>query len=255
MRKYFYTLMILLLLFTILGCATVVKKIESEKKFIAKENAVFKSKKALSKLTFKVNNKGKSLVELTSPFISWSKIKGTISGDTTSDFKFLIESISYLANWPNGWTAGESEASGRIAFRKTDAGWEATVTEPFETWEVIRGEVRYFDDYYRKEKGLKKVKNRLTRINAVNHFFKENNSNEFFGHIWFKTTYSEPFKKTLRLFLFDKDTKYPDYLIKLKESGTIRRDYEEAVGLFFMDYNMEYYFNNVLDKSYFKERD
>ena len=142
---------------------------------------------------------------------------------------------------------------GKIISQKNENAWTVKITEPFETWEVIKGEVRYFDDCYRDEKGLKKVKNRMTRIKAINLFLKENNFGEFFGHIWFKTTYGEPFRKKLKKFLFNKNTEYPDYLIKLKESGTIRRDFEEAIGLFFMDYNMEYYFNNILEDAIFIE--
>ncbi|MCK4798704.1 MAG: hypothetical protein KAT05_15105 [Spirochaetes bacterium] len=254
MRKMFNLLTGLLFLFTIFSCATVVKKIESEKKFITKENAVFESKKSVSKLTIKENKKGKIWAELSSPFISWSKIIGEIKEDATGDLQFYIESIKYLANWPNGWTSGESEASGKIIFQRTETGWQAKIAEPFETWEVIKGEVRYFDDYYRDDAGLKKVKNRLTRIKAVNLFLKENNFSKFYGHVWFKTTYGEPFRKSLRKFLFDKNIEYPEYLIKLKESGTIRRDFEESVGLFFMDYNMEYYFNNILEESSFMEK-
>ena len=39
------------------------------------------------------------------------------------------------------------------------------------------------------------------------------------------------------------------HLEKIKESGTLKRDFEEAIGLFFMNYNFDYYLNNILNNS------
>lgn len=255
MKKAILLVVIFLMVSLMFGCITVANKIETDENYIINERSTFDSKKAISTFVIKNNNKGKIWGELTSPFIHWSKIIGDVTEDKEGNINFDIISIQYLTNWPNGWTSGETEATGSISFDVSADGWQAKINEPFETWEVINGEIRYFDDYYRDEEGLKKVKNRIVRINAVNHFIKESELPEFFGHIWFKTPYGEPFKRTIRKFLFNRNTQYPDYLIKLKKSGTIRRDFEEAFGLFFMDYNIEYYFNNILDKSYFKERD
>ena len=251
MKRLLHLSAILIFLSMLMNCATVRKQINSKNLFIKKENAKFKSKKSLSKFVIKENKKGQNWAELTSPFIHWSKIKGTVTEEPSGDIAFLIESMRFITNWPNGWTRGEIEATGSILFKTTNDGWTAKVTEEFETWEIIKGEVRYFDDYYIEQEGLKKVKARIARIKAINDFIKQNEFPEFFGHIWFKTTYGDPFNKTIKNFLFNKKTEYPEHLVKLKESGTVKRDLEEAVGLMFMDYNLQYYFNNILNNSNF----
>lgn len=252
-----YTNQILLIIIGILllisNCKTTIKKIESKDKFINKEDSSLISKKALATFVIK-KDKDKTIAVLTSPFIFWSKVIGSLEQDQNNNYNFYIEKIEYITNWPNGWTEGTNEASGKIILQKQNDIWRAKVEEPFRMQDVIKGEIRYFDDFYIETKGLEKVKNRMDRIKEINLFLKQNNLPEFFGNVWFKTSYGEPFKKVIKKILFDKKTVYPENLMKLKESGTIKRDVEEATGLFFMDYNIDYFFNKILNDSIFIEK-
>lgn len=251
--KYFTVLTFLVIILLLNGCKTVEKKIESENKFVFKEDAVFESKKAQSKLIIKKDKKdNKFYGYLTSPFIHWAKIKGPIE-EVEEGYKLNIESFKILTNWPNGWTFGEYEASGIVVFKKGENDYNVEIVEPFELWDLMTGEIRYFDDYYRFEEGLMKVKNRMTRIRLVNKYLKENGFPEFYGHLYFQSSYGEPFKKSVRLFIFDNQRELPEEINRLVKSGTMKRDFEEACGLLFMDYNMEYYLSNILKNSVFIE--
>lgn len=249
-----FQIIIFIIILFLNGCQTITKKIISKEKFINKENSIFKSKKAKTKLIIKKDSKNNKLYGyLTSPFIHWANIIGEIEKNKNG-FKFLISEFRILTNWPNGYTYGEYEASGIIDIEKKQSGYYAIkILEPFELWDLQKGEIKYFDDYYRFEEGLNKVKNRMDRIRTINKFIKENNFFEYYGRIYFKSSYSDSYKKTMRLFLFNKQTSFPKHLIKIKETGTLKRDFEEAIGLFFMDYNLDYYLNKILDNAEFIE--
>jgi hypothetical protein len=240
----------------ILSCRTTAVKIESIEKF---RFSSFISDKSVTALTLYKDEKGKLSGMITSPFIKGARIEGNIIEGTDDKIILNISRIHLIANWPEGFTKGTAKAIGRITFsllKKNENGkkyYKACVTESFEILEFTDGEIRYFDDFFVHEDGLKKVADRMIRISELLKFIKEKgNFKEFYGAIYFSTSYGQGFKKELRKFLFDKKTVYPDYLVKLKESGTIKRDYEEASGLFFIDFNIDYYFNKILNNSEFE---
>jgi hypothetical protein len=232
------------------GCATSVIKIGSTEKYIKKLGK--DPKDPAIEFKVKENREGSLTGILTSPFIHWGEFKGETVIHDNQDIEFYIERFEYLDKWPNGWTQGIHEASGIILFQKQDDRWEAKVMEEVEIWDIIKGEIRYFNDYYRDNKGLGKVKNRMERIRALNDFIKENGFPEYFGSLKKVTPSGPGFQRTVKNFLFNKNTVYPETLQKVKESGTVMRDFEEASGLMYMEYNMEYFLNKVLPGSVFR---
>ncbi len=251
MRKNTIIIAVSIILLTLsAGCMTTVTKINSRDKL---KREGLKSEKAFTTLTIRKNDAGKLKGIITSPFIHWSKIEGDITESENGDIKLSIDKFYFITNWPNGWTEGEAAATGEVDFIKTSGGYKASVTAGFEILDYTSGGIRYFDDYYLGDEGLKKVRERMERIRALNKFIKSTGKlPDFFGDLNFKTSYSEPFKKALKRILLAKDAVYPDYLVKLKTSGTVMRDYEEAAGLFFMDYNMDHYIKNILNNHYFQ---
>ncbi len=287
-KNYFYK--ILLLFFIFISCSTLKEKYKSERTY-----KIFKSsKKAESIFKIKIDKNGKLFGVFASSLISPAKIIGDIVEDDNQNITFYITSVRYLSNWPNGWTEGESKASGVIIFSKDENIWKAFLKEEFEILEVISGSIRYREDYYREESGFEKVKNRMNRIIAVIEFLKNQEYvklPDFFGHAGLNSTYGESFKKTSQPFLFpetigfDKlktknqllvdynipidqkgdliivdgliwrksytDKFFPDILKEGRNSGALWRDYEEAIHLFFMLYNFDYYFENVINDASF----
>lgn len=291
MKNIFLKIIVFFLFFSIsIGCTTLKAKYDSEITY-----KIFRdSKKPESVIKIKIDKKGDKIGELSSQLISPAVIIGEIIEDQTGDITFIINSMKYLSNWANGWTQGESEASGIIIFNKIDSEYKIIIKEDFEIWEVKKGEIRYNDNYYRKESGLKKVSNRMKRISGAIEFLKNQDLvefPEFFGHVRFNSTYGISLKKTIQPFLFpetigfDKlkrenqlpvnyqipikqkddlaigagfvwrksytDAFFPDYLRELRNTGALWRDFEESIHLFYMLYNIDYYFKSVLQNASF----
>lgn len=202
---------------------------------------------------------------------------GQIDGDIDRDFYFTIESIDFFSDWSNGWTEGRIEAFGKIFFQREGASYKVNVVEPISLWEIKKGAIRYYNDYYIDIDGLTKVDNRVKRIMEVTPIIKDKLSQDYFIGLDYKRKGSESFRYSIRtllfpetLFLADNEefkrtarggvktpafgyfwnhdyTKFifPDELEGLRNSGTIWRDFEEAPGLFLFFYNFEYYFYSL----------
>ena len=287
---YLKFFILLLILSVISGCLTLESKYESENVY-----KIFKdSKKPESILKIKIDKEGKKTGELYSKIISPAVITGDVIEDQTGDINFMVNSIKYLSNWVNGWTQGENIASGNFIFYKENNELRVEIKEEFEIWDIIKGEIRYKEEYFRNEDGLKMVKTRMMRVNTVINFLKKQEFVEFpvfFGHATLNTAYGKSFKKITQPFLFpetidiDKlkrkkqfpvdydipiskkgdlefsegffwrksytEKFFPENLWRSRNSASIWRDYEEAIHLFYMCYNMDYYFNNVLKDASF----
>lgn len=291
MERIFFKIFIFLIIILIIPCCLTLKsKYKSEMVY-----KIFNtSKKPESVFKIKIDEEGNKIGELTSQLISPAVIIGDVIEDQSGDINFMINSIKFISNWANGWTQGESIASGNFIFYKENNELKVEIKEEFEIWDVIKGEIRYDIEYYRGEDGLEKVKNRMTRISAVIAFLKRQefiHLPEFFGHATKKSVYGDSFKKITQPFLFpetidiDKlkrkkqfpveydipvglkgdivfkegffwrksytEKFFPEKLWQSRNSASIWRDYEEAIHLFYMLYNMDYYFNNVIKDASF----
>ncbi len=109
--------------------------------------------------------------------------------------------------------------------------------------------IEYIKEFI-KEEGLKKVKDRMDRIEAIVNYLKSVEDvklPDIFGNVWFSTRYSVEFKPLVKKILFDKERKFPDELEKLRETETLLRDWEESCELIYMKYNFNYFFENILN--------
>ena len=274
----------------LLSCATTASRYKSDSVY-----KIFKNTgKAVLDFRIKRDAKGNEWGELRSPFIDAAVIKGNVVEDATGDIHFKFQSLKYLVNWPNGWTEGESELTGELLFVKEENAFRLKIIENYEIWELLKGEIRYMDEYFRDDReGRKHVKDRVERVNLVVDFLKQKEFPEFFWHSKRNTINGESFKKQTQPFLFpetldiddlieknklsgytiDKNltddiifnngifwrksyTKkaFPENLWDLRDTGSLWRDYEEALDLFFVFYNMDYFFNSVLDGMVLKQQ-
>ncbi|MBP7553283.1 MAG: hypothetical protein KA885_07635 [Spirochaetes bacterium] len=232
------------------SCATIVTKYDSSEKFQISAWEDKKSDRPVAQFLIKKDLKNNIFGEFTSTFILPAILTGAFVEDESGDVTFYISKIDFTTSWPNGWTFGEYEASGIIKFNKAEKGYISEVLEPVEFWELKNGEIRYFDDYYIKEEGLKKVKDRMDRIEAIVNYLKSVEDvklPDIFGNVWFSTRYSVEFKPLVKKILFDKERKFPDELEKLRETETLLRDWEESCELIYMKYNFDYFFENILN--------
>ncbi|OHD27891.1 MAG: hypothetical protein A2Y34_14610 [Spirochaetes bacterium GWC1_27_15] len=248
---------ILIIVFIILflsSCLTINNKFVSKEKY--QINA--KSKAYINAASFTIFNdeKGKIIAEFKSEFVPSTIFRGDCEF-INDNIAFTINNINFLSSWANGWTLGENLATGKIIFEKQGNIYKAKIIEKPEILELKKGEIRYFDDYYRFEKGFTKTKDKIDRITEIVKFIKSQKEKlklpEYFGSFWLKTTYSESFDTMLKKYLLDKNTDYPVNLKPLLESKTIERDLEETEEVFVMFYNFDYFFDNLLKNLQFEK--
>lgn len=274
------------MIFLMVSCAGNSRIYRSEEiySFVGKK----KGREPVTQIIVKKSGSDNLEAEITSPLIPAYVIRGETIFDGGKNVTIMLESVTILSGWPNGWTHGEQEASGIIELTRSDNIWHCTVKEKPEFWEITGGEIRYYDDYFRKDNGLQKVKSRLERISAVcSHMHEERLFPPVLGSTGKDTNYGRGMDKIIKPYLFpelsgaksmlpqykDKEgdgrehyiygadirwrkdyteIMFPDFLRAIRNSGTMWRDYEEAPELFMSIYNMDYYFRNILENSEFK---
>jgi hypothetical protein len=203
-----------------------------------------------TEITIKKDIKGKKWAEITSPLLYAGIVSADVSSDENSNISLYINSFRYIATWNNGWTSGENEASGEITLTKNENNLAVNIKEPFELWDVTKGGVRYYDDYYVYENGERKVKERTERIKACVNLLKEQKYSpmpEYFRNLFLKLNGEESFRKKTQILLFPetllinkqyKEKKLPEVYtmpesikgdIYLAEGFPWRKSYSKAV--------------------------
>lgn len=114
-----------------------------------------------------------------------------------------ITQLSFFDNWPNGWTSGSYEASGKITLIQKNDFWFCSIDDELEIWDIVSGQIRYYDTYYRGDQGLRKVRNRVDRLKEVSRYLvEEQKFPGLFGHFKKETTRSPGFTSAVTPFLF-----------------------------------------------------
>ncbi len=240
-----------------LSCSTLVTKYYSKEKLTIKGFEEKDSKLPLSNFFIKKDAKGKIFGEFISEYTLPVVFLGEISSDVSGDVIFYIYKIKYTTSWPNGFTEGENDASGAIKFHKEGNVYKAAVVENVEFWDLKKGIVRFFDDYYINEEGLEKVKNRMERLKSIVKYLisvKNEGLPEYFENAYFDTINVKSFWSAVKPKLFDKKRELPKELEELRKTETLLRDWEESYELMFALYNFDYFFKNILPDLDFVEK-
>jgi hypothetical protein len=143
--------------------------------------------------------------------------------------------------------------------------YELRLEDPPKLWSVVDGEIRYYDAYYRGDDGVAKVRARVDRLQAFAAFLREqSDAPAFYPELRRGTPERPSFREETRPLLFPEltgeelpegpveigadipwsttytDETFPERLRPLRDSGTMFRDYEEALELFYSFYNLAY---------------
>lgn len=184
--------------------------------------------------------------------------------------EIYLTSVRLFSNWANGWTEGRYEASGRLSLEpvtpEAAAGpYTLGLEDPPELWGIVEGEIRYYDTYYRGDDGIAKVRARVDRLQALADFLRARpDSPTFYPGLRRGGPEQPAFREETRPLLFPELTRrelpegpveigsdiswsvsyteenFPERLHPLRNSGTMFRDYEEALELFYSFYNLAY---------------
>lgn len=208
---------------------------------------------------------------LKSDLLPGFELSGIILKENEKDILYITK-VRIFSNWERGWTEGFYEASGKYLIEKSTGGDKLIEVDPFELWDIVSGEIRYYDTYYRGDDGLRKVRNRLDRLRELSKALIEDmNYPKYFTDleknlypILFPEVYN--FNKLKREGRLSKDfynsnlevevirgnginwrsdyTKavFPKEFWELRDTGSIYRDALEAPDIFKSLYNLNYYF-------------
>ncbi|HOV14135.1 MAG TPA: hypothetical protein PK771_07620 [Spirochaetota bacterium] len=254
--KNIIKIILIINIFLITSCATLEKRyaIDGNLFFTGKKD--FDSKIPLANLYIWKDKDGKQYGEFYSGYIGPAILVGELKKDLSGDMTLYINKIKYTTSWPNGFTEGVNEASGVIKFVKDKEKFQPKVIERIEFWELKKGTIRYFDDYYVYDEGLEKVKNRMVRIKSIVEYLKtlKDKLPVYFGNPYFNTKDSKSFWSIVKPLLLDKKNILPKELEELRKSETLLRDWEESYELIYMIYNFDYFFENILGNYKFIEK-
>lgn len=201
----------------------------------------------------------------------------TISGITASENGveiLYITGVRMFSNWAGGWTEGYFEASGKYVMETYEGTYKLIEIDHFELWDIISGEIRYHDTYYRGDDGLWKVKNRVDRLKEISRVLVnelgKTDKLEDLSHDIYPFMFPELYKfddlekkgelpESFKNSGFEPEiikssginwrsdysrSVFPEQIWKLRDSGTLYRDVQEAPDIFRAIYNLEYYFKN-----------
>ncbi len=118
-------------------------------------------------------------VELFSTHLPAFLFRGILTFASDKEWVLQIDGVRIFDNWNNGWLEGEADAYGTLVGNlespRTEPGqglsqgtrWKGRLRDPLSLGEVKKGEVRYFDRYYRREEGQVRVEHRIRRLKAL----------------------------------------------------------------------------------------
>ncbi|MBN2511035.1 MAG: hypothetical protein JXB03_12195 [Spirochaetales bacterium] len=220
-------------------------------------------------LTITVARDGKTV--MTSTLLPGLEIIGET--DRSNPRTFSVTSVNMFGNWPNGWTHCRYEASGTYTFVESGNGLWVNVTAPLELWEIEKGEIRYFDTYFRGDNGLHKARQRVDRMKELARFLKtDRHFPKVSGSMKKKTAYGDGFINVQGAFLFPEyynrkdvsdigclergetwdsgytEKEFPEHLHDLRNSGSLWRDFEEAPQMLLSLYNLAFVANEYIEK-------
>ena len=221
---------------------------------------------------------GPLAAEFASPLTPGVTFQGELALSPEGGFIFTVLEARLFGNWPNGWTEGRYEASGSLELKRDGGVWASKVRDGFKLWGIKEGAIRYYDKYYIRDDGTKKVKQRVDRMEELSSALRKG-----FG---FRELYWEAEEKDLPVFEFREDALrllFPERLDfealekegrlaqnyktgpegpvlvrgdgllwrsdytkavlaenfrELRDSGTLYRDFEETPGLWMALYNL-----------------
>lgn len=260
----------LFFLMTFTSCLTTNILPEKQKGFKSTETEYAE----MSNIEVKVNGK---------KYIQDSILK--LYGEKKDDI-LTVNEIYWFNNWQNGWTEARFAANGKLKIKKTKSKYYE-VLEAITIEFPIAAKLRIKDSVLIGDQALKTLQNRLDRITSAIDLLTEENAISGFNHEFIefpdfektigsilfpeKYGYKRDFikysnhngsKKDKEKFLlrdgtywninFTKDV-FPEYMWDVRNAGTLYRDWEETMDLFFYLYNWKFFFGQDAKEGSFKK--
>ena len=205
------------------------------------------------------NKAGERSVAITLNQFPVMKLCGTAPDQ---DGGFYLESLEYLGGSVSGWneySLGLS-GSGTLALDETEAVF--SVSQDLETVEISRGRIQRYDTRLTGEEALSNLRNRRDRITALAEWMRaqkvpEGHGRNDFEKYWKPVLLPEMVGAKKRpagwrlesaQWVWAEDIRwntdytervFPEELWTVRNSGTLLRDWEEALGWIYLEYEWE----------------
>ncbi|GHU41133.1 hypothetical protein FACS1894190_08850 [Spirochaetia bacterium] len=274
----------ILLLSILLSCKTITNVVEAGGNVL--NGSVFKKTKLELKRTPDkelevrkiLTTDGKTGLEIKFKQLPFVTFYGT---DSDSAGRFNLTQMRYLAGNPGGWNeyyvqingTGYYCPEGEESFVLDDIGGKSKISE---------GSIRRQDSRFYGNEAKDLLRSRALRITAVTDWMKEQEiqtdkkitTQKEFEKYWQPLLFPETVssKKQSELYKNNKEKfkitnilsdeykwnqtytglYFPDELKEVRNSGTLYRDWEEAVSWFYMEYQWETITKNISEKFYFR---
>lgn len=183
----------------------------------------------------------------------------------TESYEIELVQLRYFGNWRRGWTEATFEASGRFRLLYQDGRWKGEVVDPPTIGGITSARLRYLDSYLSGDQALEAVRHRMDRIDATvavvqedndawfdfperrKHLFKRERGQSLegkVGPVLFPEVYGYPAGTWKEGPWSSGDgrkwdtaytkSRFPEYLHEVRDTGTLFRDWEEALPLWYL---------------------
>jgi hypothetical protein len=181
------------------------------------------------------------------PDLGQVAIKGTAEREGEG-WLLKFESLDWFNNWPNGWTEASFLLEGESSLMPSGDVWMLTLRSMPKLDTVRSAAIRYFDTYLRGPKGLEEFSHRWERIQAVCAVLLRGPEGpglarrpdaierflfpEIYGYdVPPSSGFRKAFGRGLEWNADYSAEHFPGLLARIRDDGTMLRDYEESPGL------------------------
>jgi hypothetical protein len=160
------------------------------------------------------------------------------TGIPEGDGSFALKSLDFLAGNPSGWVEFSLELSGTGNFVAGDGYAGLRLNPPVEPVRISGAKIRRTGTHLSGEDAILVTNNRYERIQALTEWMRERDvPREVTRNLRDFEAYWKP------LLLSETEITLPEELQPLRDSGTLKRDWEEGYEWIFLVYAWENIFN------------
>ena len=188
---------------------------------------------------------------------------GTAGPEGTDAYVMTVDQMHWFSNWHDGWTEADITTTGTLLISKNGTKWDVTVLSKLVPEQTTAAKIRYRDTIKRNDEAVALMNRRIERIAATVEWlakrlpvdsFSGSDGIESFrkaaGTILFPELYGYPEGKTKSADIaanrnpgegYRWDVAYtkgafPEYMVDIRNTGTLFRDWEETNELIFFMY-------------------
>ncbi len=227
-------------------------------------------------LTLEVN--GQEVI-IKSPYLGTNvQVYGTLVEKTSPDLGYTVEltHLDYFQNWAQGWTEGTFQIAGELDLTSAGGEWTIKTLGPVEILSPQKALIRYKDTYLSGDQALTALRDRWNRITTalegqpMDRFWSESARGQMnwlppsfqprfeqnAGSHYFPEIYGYPQNyQTLgpwvdgESILWDQgytQSTFPENLQEVRNTGTLYRDWEEGLGLWYLAAQWKYFWEQKI---------